>query len=96
MDLDYSPGSVGVVDEIVGRFHDEGLSVGQVGETVFGFGVPSGDGRVWNPVGKAFKLLEHGPEDSLFSRSGAAAPPGKPPSRPGRKRENSSLLNDCL
>ncbi|SEN79753.1 hypothetical protein [Actinacidiphila rubida] len=29
------------------------------------FGVRTPDGRVWNPLGKAFKRFRHGPEESL-------------------------------
>lgn len=98
--LDYSSASLAEVDRILGKFHAEGLTADQMGETVFSFGcyvgevlvrnnggrwvmprqsvlsklgfgdstmmvveLPNGD--VWNPIMKAFKLLENGEADSV-------------------------------
>jgi hypothetical protein len=100
IDLDYSPESLASVDQILGSFHEEGLTEKQVGETVFSFGCYVGEilvrhhngkwalpkasflaklgfggsnmmlvelpnGSTWNPIGKAFKLIENGQEDSV-------------------------------
>ena len=97
IELDYSPTSLARVDNILAGFHSEGLSEGEIGETVFSFGCYAGEvlvrhhggvwimpkrslfgfggsimmvvelpkGSVWNPIGKAFKLLKNGIVDSL-------------------------------
>jgi len=100
IDLDYSPRSLASVDQILGKFHAEGLSENQIGETVFSFGCYVGEvlvrhnkgnwsmptdsflakfglggsnmmvvelpnGSTWNPIGKVFKLLKNGQEDSV-------------------------------
>jgi len=98
--LDYSPASLAEVDRILGKFHMEGLTADQIGETVFSFGCYVGEvlvrnntgkwvmprksvlsklgfgdstmmmvelpnGGVWNPIMKAFKLLENGEAASV-------------------------------
>ncbi|EEF60143.1 hypothetical protein [Pedosphaera parvula] len=100
IELDYSPRSLADVDGIIGRFHSEKLTPGQIGSTIFSFGCYVGEvlvrhqggvwkmpeqsiwsklgfgntkimvietpnGNVWNPIGKAFKLLENGKVDSV-------------------------------
>ncbi len=95
--LDFSPGSLKVVDDIIDGFRREGCNSDQVAETLFGFGCYVGEVLVrnargqWrntgdtkmanlagfplvvelpndaicNPIGKAFKRIENGEEDSL-------------------------------
>src|SRR5579862_9662514 len=93
--LDYSPGSIAHVDQIIGEFHAQGLRRDQIAETIFRFGCYVGEimvrhhkgtwkmpadtsmpdelkkdkdlmvvelpnGNIWNPIGKAFKLLAFG------------------------------------
>jgi uncharacterized protein DUF6278 len=97
VDLDFTPGSLVAVDEIVEQFRQDGITEQQIGETLFGFGCYVGEvlvrqnGAVWrasedtpmrdsagfqmvvdlgsekfcNPIGKVFKRLKNGPEDSL-------------------------------
>ncbi|MBU3064982.1 hypothetical protein KO481_26055 [Nocardia sp. NEAU-G5] len=96
VELDYTPDSLGHVDEIIEGFRSDGLSSDQVAETLFGFGCYVGEvlrhnadgvwrptteqeedifgfpmvmelptGMVCNPIGKAFKRLDHGPEESV-------------------------------
>ncbi|WP_033222444.1 hypothetical protein [Kitasatospora phosalacinea] len=95
-ELDYSVGSLAVVDGIIEEFRASGIVSGQVGETLFGFGCYVGEvmvrqggaawravsaeevpafgfplvvglpsGQVCNPIGKVFRRLENGPQDSL-------------------------------
>jgi len=96
-DLDFSPGSLNAVDQIVEQMRQGGVTAEQVGETLFGFGCYVGEvfvrhnGAKWcladetpmkdfagvpmvvelesdnlcNPIGKVFKRLENGDEDSL-------------------------------
>ncbi|MGF6882627.1 hypothetical protein ABIA39_001569 [Nocardia sp. GAS34] len=67
VELDYTPDSLGHVDEIIEGFRSDRLSSDQVAETLFGFPMvmelPTG--MVCNPIGKAFKRLDHGPEESV-------------------------------
>ncbi|MFB7943398.1 hypothetical protein ACFC6L_00610 [Kitasatospora phosalacinea] len=96
VELDYSVGSLAVVDGIIEEFRGSGIVSGQVGETLFGFGCYVGEvmvrqggaawravggeeaaafgfplvvdlpgGQVGNPIGKVFRRLENGPQDSL-------------------------------
>ncbi|BAJ28160.1 MULTISPECIES: hypothetical protein [Kitasatospora] len=43
VELDYSVGSLAVVDEIIEDFRENGITGGQVGETLFGFGCYLGE-----------------------------------------------------
>ena len=61
--LDYSPDSLCHVDKIVNRFHDEGLTENQIGETVFSFGCYVGEVLVRNNGG-VWKL----PKQSLIAK----------------------------
>lgn len=63
IDLDYSPDSLRHVDQIVNRFHDEGLTENQIGETVFTFGCYVGEILVRNNAG-VWKL----PKQSLIAK----------------------------
>ncbi|WAL71536.1 hypothetical protein OU787_08490 [Kitasatospora sp. YST-16] len=96
VELDYSVGSLAVVDGIIEEFRESGIVGEQVGETLFGFGCYVGEvmvrqggaawrgvggeeavafgfplvvdlpsGQVGNPIGKVFRRLENGPQDSL-------------------------------
>jgi hypothetical protein len=95
IDLDFTANSLAAVDGTLGRFHDEGLTPSQIGETLFSFGAYIGevivreqgarwvdlprehllgndwpmvdmpDERFWNPIGKAFKRVENGDQDSV-------------------------------
>lgn len=118
VDLDYSPASLHLVDEIIEGFRRDGVSSQEVAETLFTFGCYVGEvfvrnaGGVWrnaeetpmrdvatfvlvielsehqsicNPIGKAFKRLDNGPEDSLayfykvFTKQEVPEPPKKKP-----------------
>lgn len=94
-DLDFSIESLGIIDRLLGRFHDAGDDPERMAETLFQFGSYIGEvivrnaGGKWltvpdehplgghwplvempqqrlvNPVGKAFKRVRNGPEDSI-------------------------------
>ncbi|MEV7212659.1 hypothetical protein AB0O31_06170 [Kitasatospora cineracea] len=97
VELDYSVGSLAVVDGIIEEFRGSGIASEQVGETLFGFGCYVGEvmvrqggaawrgvgeeetvafgfplvvdmpsGQVGNPIGKVFRRMENGPQDSLL------------------------------
>src|SRR5262249_27680954 len=50
--LDYSPASLTFVDQILGKFHAEGLSETQIGATVFSIGCYVGEILIRNCSGK--------------------------------------------
>lgn len=50
--LDYSVKSLKIVDEIIGDFHSEGVSVEDIAATVFGFGCYVGEVFVKHAAGK--------------------------------------------
>lgn len=94
--LDYTPGSLALLDRIIDGIRRERPPTEAVTRTLLGFGAYTGavlvrgagaawldfdpgqrdifgqpfgirtpDGRVWNPLGKAVKRFQNGPEDSL-------------------------------
>ncbi|WP_037601600.1 hypothetical protein [Streptacidiphilus rugosus] len=94
--LDYTPGSLRQVDEILDGIREDGTTSDDIPETMFSFGCYIGEvmtrhgGGAWrrpseqeasvfgvpmvvempskcsyNPIGKAFKRLDNGPEDSV-------------------------------
>lgn len=52
IDLDYSPESLTLVDEIIGRFHRDKLSVESIGATLFAFGCYVGEVFIKNVGGQ--------------------------------------------
>lgn len=66
IELDYSPESLSEVDRIIGRFHGEGLTSDQVGETVFSFGCYVGEVFVRHHAGQWVM-----PKRSLFGFGGS-------------------------
>lgn len=96
VELDFSPASLGDVDEIIENFRDDDVTEDDIAETLWGFGCYVGEvlrlalggrwvtpaetpqpaafgfplvlaipGGWWNPIGKVFKRLNNGAEDSL-------------------------------
>jgi hypothetical protein len=94
--LDYTPGSLSLVDRVIETIRRERPPLEAVTPTVLRFGAYTGevlvrtagaawvefdeeqrdtfghpfgirslDGRLWNPLGKALKRYQNGPEDSL-------------------------------
>ena len=51
IELDYSPESLNLVDEIIENFRQEGLASKDIGETLFGFGCYVGEILVRNAEG---------------------------------------------
>jgi len=97
LELDYTPGSLKLVDAQLSKFINDGLSSASIGETLFAFGCYVGEvlirniggkwvetehsrmvdltpwpivvqmrnGDCWNPIGKVFKRVDDGEENSV-------------------------------
>lgn len=57
VDLDYTPESLAAVDDILGSMHDDGVTVDQIGATLFCFGCYVGEVFVRNHGGQ-WRLTE--------------------------------------